>query len=129
MNIEDVQSWLDQYGKAWVKGDPAQIVTLFSEGATYREKPFDDPMTGRQAIRHYWQEGAADAQTDVTFASQVWAINGNEAAAGWQASLRRIKDGSRIELDGSFRLSFAEGSDPLVCESLEEWWHRREVDR
>ena len=47
MTEQDVQNWLDEYGCAWVNGDPDKVVTLFSDTATYRETPFDDPMTGR----------------------------------------------------------------------------------
>ena len=70
---QDVQNWLNEYGRAWVDGDPDRVVTLFSNTATYRETPFDEPMRGRREIREYWQNGAADAQENVEFASQVWA--------------------------------------------------------
>ena len=59
MTEQDVQDWLDEYGRAWVDGDPDRAVALFSDTATYREVPFDDPMRGRHAIREYWRENAA----------------------------------------------------------------------
>ncbi|WP_299989745.1 hypothetical protein [uncultured Ruegeria sp.] len=62
MEKQFILNWLDQYGKAWIDGDPDQIVALFSEMALYRETPFDDAMIGHEAIRRYWQEGASDAQ-------------------------------------------------------------------
>ena len=31
MTEQDVQNWLDEYGRAWVNGDPDQVVTLFSD--------------------------------------------------------------------------------------------------
>ncbi len=127
MDKRDVQTWLYQYGKAWVDGDPAQIGALFSEGALYRETPFDDPMIGRDMIQQYWQEGAADAQEQVRFSSQVWAVEASTAIAGWRASFTRKGNRTRVELDGTFRLTFLAGSDPLLCERLEEWWHRREL--
>ena len=46
MTEQDVQNWLDDYGRARVNGDPDHVVTLFSHTATYRETPFDDPMNG-----------------------------------------------------------------------------------
>ncbi len=127
MKKQEVQTWLDQYGKAWIEGDPAQIIALFSTGAAYREAPFDDAMIGHQAIQQYWQEGAADAQEDVQFSSQVWAVDGNEAAAGWQARFTRKRNGTRVKLDGTFRLKFSEGPESLLCDSLEEWWHSQDV--
>ena len=50
MTEQDVQDWLDEYGRAWVDGDPDRVVVLFSGTATYRETPFDKPMRGRREI-------------------------------------------------------------------------------
>ncbi|MYB10904.1 MAG: nuclear transport factor 2 family protein [Acidimicrobiia bacterium] len=127
MTEQDVQDWLDEYGRAWINGDPDYVVTLFSDTATYRETPFDDPMRGQDEIREYWQDGAAEAQEDVEFASQVWAVNNDTAIAGWQARLTRKASGVRVELDGVFRLVFSEERGTLQCTALEEWWHSKEA--
>ena len=126
MTEQDVQNWLDEYGRAWVNGNPDQAVALFSDTAIYRETPFDDPMRGRSEIRSYWQKGAADTQENVEFSSQIWAIVDCTAIAGWQAHFTRKAFGVRIELDGTFRLAFSREQGDLRCTSLEEWWHRRE---
>jgi ketosteroid isomerase-like protein len=126
MTEQDVQNWLDEYGRAWVNGDPDHVVTLFSETATYRLTPFDDPMRGRPEIREYWQNGAADAQENVEFASQVWAVKNDTAIAGWQARFTLKASGVREELDGTFRLVFSNEQGTLQCTILEEWWHSRE---
>ena len=123
---QDVQNWLNEYGRAWVDGDPDRVVTLFSNTATYRETPFDEPMRGRREIREYWQNGAADAQENVEFASQVWAVDNDTAIAGWQASFTEKASGVRVELDGTFRLVFSSEQGAFQCTILEEWWHRRE---
>ncbi len=127
MTEQDVQNWLDEYGRAWVEGDPDLVVTLFSDAATYRLTPFDAPMRGRHEIRDYWQKGAADAQEDVEFTSQVWAVKGDTAIAGWQARLTRKASGARFELDGTFRLVFSTEHGILRCKVLEEWWHSKEA--
>lgn len=126
MTEQDVQRWLDEYGRAWVDGDPDQAVALFTDAAVYRETPFDDPMRGRREIRKYWQEGAADAQEDVEFSAQVWAVVDQTAIAGWQATFTRNGSGARVELDGTFRLTFVVERGALRCSRLEEWWHHRE---
>ena len=126
MTERDVQDWLDEYGRAWVDGNPDRVVALFSATATYRETPFDDAMRGQHAIREYWQNGAADAQEDVEFASQVWAVTNDTAIAGWQARFTRKASGTRVELDGTFRLVFSGERDAFQCTVLEEWWHSRE---
>ncbi|MEP3636729.1 MAG: nuclear transport factor 2 family protein [Paracoccaceae bacterium] len=126
MEKREIQQWLDQYGDAWIKGNPEQIIPLFTKTASYRETPFDQAMVGQDAIRRYWQGGAADAQENVEFSSEVWAVDGDTAVAGWQAKFTRKPSGIKVELDGTFRLTFSLVSDRLLCESLEEWWHRRE---
>ena len=126
MTEQDVQNWLDEYGSAWVNGDPDQVVTLFSDTATYRETPFDDPMRGRDEIREYWQTNAADAQENVEFASQVWAVNDDTAIAAWQSRFTQKASGVRVALDGTFRLVFANEQGTIRCTILEEWWHSKE---
>ena len=125
MTEQDVHDWLDEYGRAWVDGDPDRVVVLFSDTATYRETPFDKPMRGRREIREYWQEGAADAQENVEFMSQVWAVVDDTAIAGWQARFTEKASGVRVELDGTFRLVFSSEQGALQCTLLEEWWHSR----
>ena len=126
MTEQDVQRWLDEYGRAWVNGDPDQAVALFTDTAVYRETPFDEPMRGRREIRKYWQDGAADAQENVEFSAQVWAVADETAIAGWQANFTRKASGVRVELDGTFRLGFVTERGALRCARLEEWWHHRE---
>ena len=126
MTEQDVQNWLDAYGRAWANGDPDQAVTLFFDTATYRETPFDEPMRGRLEIRQYWQKNAADAQENVEFTSQVWAVKNDTAVAGWQARFTEKASGMRAELDGTFRLVFSNEEGALQCTVLEEWWHSRE---
>ena len=126
MTEQDVRQWLDEYGRAWVEGDPEQAAALFTGTAVYRVTPFANPMKGRPAIRKYWQEGAADAQENVAFSAQVWAVVDQTAIAGWQASFTRKGSGTRVELDGTFRLTFAAERGALRCARLEEWWHHKE---
>ena len=126
MTEQEVQDWLNAYGAAWIEGDPDAIVVLFTPAATYRETPFDEVMSGRDEIRAYWQEGAADGQQDLRFSSQVWAVSDRTAVAGWQAGFTRRKTGAKVDLDGTFRLEFDVQDGNLLCSRLEEWWHRKE---
>lgn len=125
---EQADAWLARYGDVWRTGDAEAVTALFAEDAIYHEDPFERPMQGRDAIRRYWQEGASDAQEDVSFRHTVWAAARDQCFAHWQASFTRVRDGSRVRLDGVFRLQFRRGDDGTVlCTSLQEWWHRREA--
>jgi hypothetical protein len=50
------QTWLDRYIEAWRSNDQASIGDLFSQQATYRYHPWDDPVRGRDAIIRDWLE-------------------------------------------------------------------------
>ena len=123
MNEKRFTKWLDDYGKAWVDGEPDAVVRLFAEGAHYHETPFDEPMVGREAIRKYWQEGAEHGQRDVEFKCDVAAVTGNTGYARWEATFVRVPSGSFVELQGFLQADFdGEGK----CIAFREWWHRRE---
>ncbi len=129
ITVEEAEDWLNAYGQAWIEGDPSAVVALFHPDAEYRETPFSQGMTGSEAIRRYWQEGAADSQEDVTFTYDIWSVSGNEVHAGWTARFRRKGTGVVVDLDGVFRLIFDQRQGATKCSSLREWWHLRETPR
>lgn len=94
MTHDDVQHWLDRYVAAWTTYDAAAIGDLFSEGATYRYKPYGDPVIGRAAIVASWlaekdEPGTFEAHYD------AWAVEDDLASA--------IGESRYTNLDGSFR--------------------------
>jgi ketosteroid isomerase-like protein len=55
------KTWLDRYIDAWRSLDSPAISDLFSEDATYRYHPWDDPVRGRAAIVADWTGEDRDA--------------------------------------------------------------------
>jgi hypothetical protein len=53
---ERVSAWLDQFGRAREKRDAEQVGALFSEDASCREGPFDEPLSGTAALHAHWSE-------------------------------------------------------------------------
>ena len=51
---EAVQGWLDAYLAAWKSYDPSAIRALFTDDATYRYKPWEDPLNGIDEILASW---------------------------------------------------------------------------
>jgi SnoaL-like domain len=47
-------TWLDRYRTAWTSNNPEDIRALFTEDAEYRYHPWDDPVTGHEAIVDSW---------------------------------------------------------------------------
>ena len=112
-------SWLEAYGRAWENRDPEAAAELFSENATYRETPFDEPARGREAIFEYWARATA-GQDGVRFGHEVLMVDGDMGVARWRASFERVRAGTAVELDGIFVVRMdADGR----CEEFREWWH------
>ena len=115
--------WLEGYRTAWEQRDPALAAALFTEDASYRETPYDEPMQGREAIRDYWARVVA-GQKDVRFTYEIFACAGAEGVCRWHAAFTGVPGGEAINLDGIFRCRFA---DQRHVDRLEEWWHIRIV--
>jgi ketosteroid isomerase-like protein len=79
MSHDDVQQWLDRYVAAWRSYDPAAIADLFAEEATYRYHPWDDPITGREAIVANWLDDR-DEPTSWDAWYRPYAVDGERAS-------------------------------------------------
>jgi hypothetical protein len=113
-----VQDWLDRYIAAWRSGDKGQISGLFSEDATYRYNPYDEPLTGRSAIVASW---LGDEEPDVFEARyRVLAVNGDLAVAhGESIYYDKDRTAVRARYDNIFVLRF-DGS--RRCRQFTEWF-------
>lgn len=115
----EAAAWLEGYKKAWEDRDANKAAALFTEDATYRDNPHNEPYRGRKGIRAYWSEVTAD-QRDVTFHSKVLTTYDGTAVAHWSAQFTSASSGATVKLDGVFLLDF---DDSGLCSRLREWWH------
>jgi hypothetical protein len=94
MTHQDVQLWLERYVAAWSTYDPDAIGALFSEDASYRYHPWDEPLIGREAIVASW---LSDRDEPGTFEAHydAWAVEDDLATA--------IGESRYTNPDGSFR--------------------------
>jgi hypothetical protein len=113
-----VSAWLDAYVDAWERNEPAAIGALFTDDASYRYRPYLEPVRGRDAI------------------VQEWLAERDEPGS-WQASYEPLViDGDRAIATGETR--YADGrtfSNLFVlrfdgdgrCREFGEWYmeHRR----
>jgi len=54
MDHQIAQQWLDRYVAAWLSYDRDAIGSLFSDDASYRYHPWDEPVIGRDAVVASW---------------------------------------------------------------------------
>jgi SnoaL-like domain len=118
------ESWLEQYKNAWESRNPGAVDELFAEDAVYCETPFVGKLTGIDAIRRYWEEGARDSQMNIKFSYDIIALKGNRGFAKWYAEFDRVGNRVHVQLDGILETIFnKEGK----VEIFNEWWHRKEM--
>lgn len=124
----EVGDWIAAYGNAWVTQDPAKIVKLFTDNATYQERRFNAPLHGVESIRSYWQDLVQDQQRDIHFEALQIAITGEQAFVHWTAHLTWLPINGILELDAIARISFSpETRDGLrLATAFEEWIDSRE---
>jgi ketosteroid isomerase-like protein len=116
---DSVTRWLQAYVNAWKSYDPHAIGALFSEKATYRYNPYDEPLRGRDAIVANWLENR-DTPNTYTAEYRPVAVQGATAVAHgrtvyYEADGRTLKR----QYDNIFVLEF---DDEGRCTEFCEWF-------
>jgi hypothetical protein len=115
---QQVREVLDVYIRAWEGQDPALIVTIFTEGASYHERVMGEPIRGRDGIRDYWQTKVVGTQANITcellnlYLDAEWEAIFDDTA---QQVRKRMREVALLTFDG-----------PLI-DSLREYWASEEV--
>ena len=130
MDTGAVAAWLNAYVAAWKSYDREQIGALFSEDVRYRFHPYDEPVTGREAVIESWlgegehegapgrdEEGAYDASY------RAVAVDGDLAVATGTSTYTRGPGGPIEEVyDNCFVMRF-DGDGR--CQEFTEWFMKR----
>jgi ketosteroid isomerase-like protein len=77
---EALRSWLDRYEAAWRSNDARTVRALFTDDATYRWHPWDEPARGADAITHAWLE-EPDEPDSWTLTCEPVAVDGDTGVA------------------------------------------------
>ena len=118
------QAWLDGYIAAWKSYDPAAIGALFSEDASYRYHPEDEPVVGRAAIVAEWLRDPDAAGTyDAEY--RPLAIDGDmHVAVGWSRYFETPGGAVRDEYHNIYLVRF---DDAGQATDFTEWWAQGRV--
>lgn len=95
-------SLLELYFEAWQAQSVDLLERIFAPDAEYHEKPYDPPLLGLDAIRHYWQEKVLP-QRDVHVQVIRFGYSHNDAFAEWEA--RFGLEGQRVRVNGMLVLT------------------------
>ena len=80
MDMARFQRWLDDYVAAWRSYDADAIGALFAEDTVYRYHPWDDAVTGRDAIVANWLE-EPDASGSWEAEYRPWSLDRDHGTA------------------------------------------------
>ena len=121
MTLEELDRWLDVYGRAWERQDVDGFVACFTEDAVYHWGPYSEPIRGHAGIRAATEHALSD-QEDVHFGHEPLAITPDgRGIARWWASMR-IEPAGTTEMEGIFLVTLdADGR----CTDFREWWNTR----
>jgi ketosteroid isomerase-like protein len=130
MTQDEVAQWLDRYVEAWLSYDREQIEALFSEDVTYRYHPYDEPITGRQAVVESWlgegdHEDASERDAEGTYEASYRpvAVDGEVAVAVGTSSYYESPGGKVLRIyDNCFLIRFDDGGR---CLEFTEWFMQR----
>jgi hypothetical protein len=133
MERADVARWLHDYIEAWKSYDREAIVALFSDQASYRYHPWDEPITGPQAIADSWlgegsytsEEWAPDEPGSYDAAYEPFAVEGTDAVAVGSSTYTNPDGSIRTVYDNCFLIRF--GDDGRCTEFTEHFMERPEM--
>jgi hypothetical protein len=127
MDDASVARWLTDYVAAWKSYDPEAIGRLFSDDATYRWHPWDEPDTiahGREAIVASWIDDQ-DAPDSWSAEYDPWLVHGDRAVATGVSRYIGADGAVEREYHNVFLLAF---DDEGRCSEFSELY-MRESDR
>jgi ketosteroid isomerase-like protein len=115
VNREQVQSWVAAYERAWRAPGTAALAEIFTPDASYRQGPYDEPVTGLPAIARMWEAERNGPDEVFRMASDVIAVDGDTAVVRVEVS---YGDPVHQEYRDLWVIRFA---DDARCASFEEW--------
>jgi ketosteroid isomerase-like protein len=115
VNREQVADWVAAYERAWRAPGTGALAGIFTPDATYRQGPYDEPVTGLPAIAGLWEAERDGPDEAFRMTSEVIAADGSAAVARVEVS---YGNPVRQEYRDLWVLRFA---DDGRCASFEEW--------
>lgn len=74
-----VTRWLAAYEAAWRAPGTEDVANLFTDDASYLKSPYEQPITGLNAIKQMWDEERDSPDEVFTLATGILAVDGPAA--------------------------------------------------
>jgi ketosteroid isomerase-like protein len=74
-----VSRWLAAYEDAWRTPGTESLAGVFTGDATYLQSPYEQPVTGLDAIKRMWEEEREGPDEVFTLATNILAVDGATA--------------------------------------------------
>lgn len=78
---EAFAAWLAAYERAWRTAGTAPLAALFSEDASYRMSPYEQPARGVEAIGELWERERVGPEEEFELSAEIVAVEGDTAVA------------------------------------------------
>jgi ketosteroid isomerase-like protein len=75
------EAWIEAYERAWRTAGTEPLADLFSEDATYRMSPYEEPAQGLAAIGVLWERERAGPEEEFELRAEVVAVEAETAVA------------------------------------------------
>ena len=115
MNREQVSDWVAAYERAWRAPGTGALAGIFTQDATYRQSPYEEPITGLPAIAAMWDAERDGPDEVFHMTSDVIAADGDTAVVRVEV---RYGDPVHQQYRDLWVLRFA---DDARCDWFEEW--------
>jgi SnoaL-like domain len=110
---EAAERWRSTWERCWQMHEPAEIIALYADGASFQAHPFRAPQPPREYIEPTF---AAEASATCEFGRPI--VDDDRAAVEWRAETA-LKEGGTEMLAGVSLLRF--DADGLVVEQRDFW--------
>ncbi len=107
------EAWIGGYERAWRTAGVDALAGLFSEDATYRMSPYEEPVRGLAAIGALWERERQGPEEAFTISHKVVAIEGETAVVRIEVAY-----GNGDEYRDLWVVRFAPDGR---CRAFEEW--------
>jgi ketosteroid isomerase-like protein len=79
MDRDSVAAWIADYERAWRTPGTDGLAALFTQDATYSQRPYREPVVGLPAIARMWEAEREGADEAFRMTSEVLAVEGDTA--------------------------------------------------